>query len=116
MALTGLMIHLDRFFEESLDTLNSNANDKEKEWIREDVKSVLVSSQKADRYGNLSDKEKEEVLDILSQKGAIPYDMFNTGYELEYTYFLQRLSFASALKQSAVDEVVYCRMEGCGIL
>ena len=100
-----------RFFEESLDTLNSSANDKEKEWIREDVKSVLVSSQMADRYGKLSDKEKEEVLDILSQKGAIPYDMFNTGYELEYTYLPQRLSFASALKQSAVDEVVYCRME-----
>ena len=47
----------------------------------------------------------------MLNKGAIPYDMFKTGSEVNYEYFPSKLSFSSSLKQSEVDDEVYERMK-----
>ena len=72
---------------------------------------MLNQSCVAERYAKLSKNDKEEVLKIMLNKGAIPYDMYKTGSEVNYEYFPSKLSFIWSLKQSEVDDVVYERMK-----
>ena len=99
------------FFPASLDALSKSAVEKEQEWIWNDTERILKQSCVAKRYEKLSKNDKEEVLKIMLNKGAIPYDMFKTGSEVNYEYFPSKLSFISSLKQSEVDDVVYGRMK-----
>ena len=99
------------FFPASLDALSKSAVKKEQEWIWSDTERILKQSCVAERYLKLSKKDKEEVLKIMLNKGAIPYDMFKNGSEVNYGFFPSKISFVSSLKQSEVDEEVYERMK-----
>ena len=63
------------YFQTSLDELGKSSIEKEKIWIKEDTKKMLLESPVADRYEALTDEDKEIVLEIMLNKGAIPYDM-----------------------------------------
>ena len=103
------------FFPASLDALSKSAVKKEQEWIWSDTERILKQSCVAERYLKLSKKDKEEVLKIMLNKGAIPYDMFKNGSEVNYAFFPSKISFVSSLKQSEVDDEVYERMKNYGI-
>ena len=98
------------FFQASLDDLSKSAIEKEKEWIKYDTNNMLLQTM-GKRYEKLSKNEQEEILEIMVSKGAIPYDMFITGNELQYEDFPDKLSFISSLKKAEIEDEVYDRMK-----
>ena len=98
------------FFPASLDELSKSAIEKEKKCIKYDTNKMLIQTM-YERYENLTKNDQDEILEIMVSKGAIPYDMFITGNELEYNFFPDKLSFTSSLKQCEIDDKVYDRMK-----
>ena len=98
------------FFPASLDELSKSAIEKEKKCIKYDTNKMLIQTM-YERYENLTKNDQDEILEIMVSKGAIPYDMFITGNELEYNFFPDKLSFTSSLKQFEIDDKVYDRMK-----
>ena len=92
-----------KFFAASLDSLGKSADEHEKQIILEHIERIVVNHPKFNVvYQNqASDNDNKEMLLLLCKKGAIPYDMFKDGSELESICYLpSKECFSSKLKTS----------------
>ena len=99
-----------KFFNSSLESLGDSADDNEKKDILKDIEKIILNHPKFNAIYQLkSDKNKEKMLRLLCRKGAIPYDIFKDGYELEnINCFLSRQCFSSMLKPNVeISESTY---------
>ena len=97
-----------KFFQDSLDNLGRSATVDEIAGIKKDTVQFLKN------HGYLSGvleqmpaNQKLEALELLTKKGAIPYDLFRTGGELAGTEFPPIQSFCSSLKMKDIDQADY---------
>ena len=97
-----------KFFQDSLDNLGKSASADEVMGIKKDtLRFVKNHSYLSKVFDKLSVGEKLEGLELLTKKGAIPYDLFRTGGELSCAEFPPIQSFISSLKMKNIDESDY---------
>lgn len=105
------------FFQESLDTLAASSTPAEATQIKDEViKFLSYSSVFSETYESLSKEEQKEVVETLSKKGCIPYEMFKNGSELNWCTFPEKECFDSQLRGQFVDVEVYERVKRLWVL
>ena len=105
-------INTIKYYQQSLAALAANADDTEKQKIRTSCLNFIQKYRNyAQSLGNLSDEDKNWVLDDLCRcKGVIPYEAIRSYKDLDRVpgeQFLAKTKFYSSLKNDSISDSNY---------